>query len=580
MVTARRTIKSVLLPVLLVVAIFGAMIPSNVMAVVTNPITVGGVTLTFGDINNPTPPESLMSFDLVSGTTTTYHATYTGTDSADFYPNVLYLSATPDTAIGNLTGNGPVGTGVSIATYDTSGVKTTWTTITPAQNINNGVRSDGYTIEIGTSGGTLTVYATDGTTIVATINFDAPKNNYTPADPGTTPDVANGYLIGPSQYAANTSWGSISTNGQNTLTPSTGSVKIITGYSASGFSLGSLGGYAQFKFDDPVENDDTNAYGVDFIIYGNAFSGNPEAAIVQVAQDENKDGNPDKWYELAGSLYYDSVTTRNETVTYTLQNSGTNNGVYISRNGGAATQFTPNVNWWPNYSSLNHGVTSNSASSTGPVNILGYTYVDYPSSNDTITYYNLTEIPFYSTTASYQFGYADVHVNGSNYGTAVNPYTITASGSGGDGYDISWAVDIATHEPKYLDSISFVRVYSAVSRNGGAVGETSPELTGIYTTANKTGGVATTNPTVVDSSGTSITPPNLGVQTITVTAGVASTYYIVSAAPNVYVNSQAVNASSGYALTVTLASGQTAYYRVITQNGTESPYVTLLKFVA
>lgn len=38
---------------------------------------------------------------------------------------------------------------------------------------------------------------------------------------------------------------------------------------------------------------------MDFVVYGNAFNGNPEAGAVQVSE------NGTTWYELAGSKYYD-----------------------------------------------------------------------------------------------------------------------------------------------------------------------------------------------------------------------------------------------------------------------------------
>ena len=54
---------------------------------------------------------------------------------------------------------------------------------------------------------------------------------------------------------------------------------------------------------------------MDFIVYGNAFNGNPEAASVQVSEDGKT------WYELAGSLYYDPNTLRDVNITYTLSGS-------------------------------------------------------------------------------------------------------------------------------------------------------------------------------------------------------------------------------------------------------------------
>ena len=43
-----------------------------------------------------------------------------------------------------------------------------------------------------------------------------------------------------------------------------------------------------------------------------------------------------------------------------------------------------------------------------------------------VTYTGVTLVKDTDTTADYQFGYADIHVNGGNYGTAINPYTAAA----------------------------------------------------------------------------------------------------------------------------------------------------------
>jgi hypothetical protein len=53
----------------------------------------------------------------------------------------------------------------------------------------------------------------------------------------------------------------------------------------------------------------------------------------------------------------------------------------------------------------------------------------------------------------------------------------------------------------------------------------------------------------------------------------AGTYLIRSSESNVFVNGVKVVASSGYSFSV--ESGKT--YQIITQNGTESPYITVIK---
>ena len=81
----------------------------------------------------------------------------------------------------------------------------------------------------------------------------------------------------------------------------------------------------------------------------------------------------------------------------------------------------------------------------------------------------------------YQWGYADVRVNGSQYGTIVNnPYADAPSAvGGGDGFDLSWAVK-ADGTPIALSSVRYVRVYSAVLFSAGVFGETSSEVCGLY----------------------------------------------------------------------------------------------------
>ena len=143
---------------------------------------------------------------------------------------------------------------------------------------------------------------------VYTLTFAAPEGQMAG---GAITGVLQGYLpLG--QYARGTMWGSPYTDGSTTAgsTP-----KVLGGFSSTGVSLGAGGGYVQYALRDSegnqayIEDDASNPYGVDFIVYGNAFNGNPEAASVQVSEDGKT------WYELAGSLYYDPNTLRDVNIT-------------------------------------------------------------------------------------------------------------------------------------------------------------------------------------------------------------------------------------------------------------------------
>ena len=152
----------------------------------------------------------------------------------------------------------------------------------------------------------------------------------------------------------------------------------------------------------------------------------------------------------------------------------------------------------------------------------------------------------------------------------MNPYAVAASSTteaSGDGFDLSWAVD-DNGVPVKLEGVRYVRVYSGVLFSAGVFGETSTEVCGLYV-ANGTGsGAATTSLKV--KKGIKTTP--LGDTGIVELA--AGNCTITSSAERVFINGEAISgAASGYTLNV--VSGQ--LYQIITQNGTESPIVAVIK---
>jgi hypothetical protein len=208
--------------------------------------------------------------------------------------------------------------------------------------------------------------------------------------------------------------------------------------------LGLLGGFVEYKLDRLIDNDPNNNYGIDFVIYGavtaknNAFPG-----TVQVARDVNGDGQPDRWYTLAGSEYYSDGTDHDVSVTYQKMIIVVPGMAYFDDSGQRTGQF-----WAGGYypdplfsSRWNSAVTS-----------------------DTSTTFTGTLL----STRSPAFGYADVHPMGLNGARpsqpdkAVNPYRTgdLYSGSRGDGFDLAWAVD-ENGLPVELDSVSFIRVTSS-----------------------------------------------------------------------------------------------------------------------
>lgn len=504
---------------------------------VKNPVTSNGVTLRFGDpAYANTAPECYMSLEADGAA---FNAQYEG-PLAGYYPDMLALYMTYDGAI-NATASDT--DKVCFVTYDSNGEATEEGSIT-------GTGSTFATVKI-KAAGSISVNG-------VTVNFSAPASPTTPA--GSAPSSVVSYLpIG--QYASGQGWGSAA-----------GKFAGKTSLESTGVSLGALGGYIEFKFDDGITDDPTNPYGVDFVVYGNAFNGNPEAGAVQVSE------NGTTWYELAGSKYYDggfsfdgnkatggkysnvyTGTLRDTTVNYTKGSD-----IQVTLGGNGPKTFTTATAWWPTVDEYADSVIAAAHQDNN---------VTVSRTANQLTFGGVTAVQDSNTTAEYAFGYADVTPNGSpaTYGDAVNPYTPYTSGkTGGDGFDLAWAVDISTGLPVNVTGkvFKYVRVYSAVLDNA-TFGETSTEVCGIFTTANGgTGSGAATTDLVVKKGNKPVATSNMGYQEVD-----TGNYKVTSSEENVYVNGVKVTADSGY--TFTISAGR--MYRIITQNGTESPYVTVLK---
>ena len=481
---------------------------------------------------------------------------------------------------------------------------------------------------------TITTNATNNTVIVAsngTTTYTVTCPHYTAAATGVNPADVNGYLpVGQFARWNSFGWGTLYTDSTN-VSSSSNDVKFKTGYVSTGVSLGMAGGYVQFDMgNNRIQNNANNKYGIDFIVYGNAFVGNPEAAGVQVSNDGVN------WYTLAGSRHYMSDTKWNQNISYvrlTADNTSLNDaftaaGIYVSTNFevpssdnasdvdaaiGAATwtgvpQLTGSTYpktystatpaaaaWWPEYAqdsnnkdenygnvwNIDNTVNGVSWLRSGSAEVITYTGVTTVEDDMVVLNEGATAAPSQAEmTDVYQWGYADVRVNGSQYGTiANNPYEAAPSTqTGGDGFDLSWAVD-ANGNPVQLSSVRYVRVYSAVLFSAGVFGETSAEVCGLYV-ANGTGSGAATQALSVSAGKTATTLS-------TVTTGNQSTsnvkigkqtglIKIESAAEHIYVNGEAF--TSGNTLTLTGLTPTTAKtIQIVTQNGTESPYVTVLK---
>lgn len=262
------------------------------------------------------------------------------------------------------------------------------------------------------------------------------------------------YTPAPGQYINATPWG----------TPA--SAQSLVGGLDGTLSLGAFGGTVVFAFEHPVENDPGNPFGVDFTIFGNAAGSWSEPGIVSVMVDENQNGLPDDtWYELAGSDYFFSGTRHDYRVTYTNPHQQAAADVawsdsdgrtgYIFANSFYRQSYYPHPDDFPAV-----GEDSCTFAGTCLAETLGYDPMGRRISPERA------------------FGYADNRSGGSAPHTLPdNPYTPEKEHSGGDGFDIDWAVD---EQGRYvnLEAIHFVRVQTGVLAADRALGELSTEIRG------------------------------------------------------------------------------------------------------
>lgn len=230
-------------------------------------------------------------------------------------------------------------------------------------------------------------------------------------------------------------------------------------------TLGAWGGYVVFEFASPVENHPDNPYGVDFTIFGNPMPDWSEPGIVWVMKDENDNGlADDTWYQLAGSDYHFSNTLHNYEVTYTNPNQESaadvpwednlgNNG-YILANSTHSQPYYPLADSFPNISNTSYQL------------------------NGTRIQPEVDSTSFMIKVLKRGFGYTDNQLKGSAPWTNPdNPYTTAIENSGGDGFDISWAVD-ENGNSVTLDEIHFIKVQNGMLADGSWLGEISTEITG------------------------------------------------------------------------------------------------------
>lgn len=232
-------------------------------------------------------------------------------------------------------------------------------------------------------------------------------------------------------------------------------------------SLGSFGGYIVLKLDEACVNHPDHPYGIDFTLFGNAFSGSSEPGVIWVMQDQNNNGLPDDtWHQIAGSSHFFSQTVEEYEVTYLRTDT---RDIYWKDNQGETGWLMAN---------------SYNVQDYYPLETL---FPGYPQ--DSVVFGGTLLTPVVDETDGEQitvlpqaFGYADnrPRTSGTEYHVPDNPYTKTVEGAGGDPVDISWAVDPAGHYVD-LDSIHFIKIVSGSLAGAGWLGEISTDVLWVET---------------------------------------------------------------------------------------------------
>ena len=253
---------------------------------------------------------------------------------------------------------------------------------------------------------------------------------------------------------------------------------LINGATSSIVTLGGFGGAITLAFDHTIADDPLNPFGLDAIVFGNAFwfgesaaTADPnrrwgECATIEIARDTNQNGLPDpeEWRLIPGSHITDPQAQ------YVVQtwDDDTTDPTYPPD---LASWIPPGFfGSWTTFGYLlpeepfSAVLIENPAASEGGEGIYGYaeyspTLVLGDTDADDLVDDPLTTPEFFYTIPD-------------------DPLTIgiTPGSGGGDAFDIAWAIDPATGAPADLPGFDFIRLTNGINTVLGLLFEKSPEI--------------------------------------------------------------------------------------------------------
>lgn len=354
---------------------------------------------------------------------------------------------------------------------------------------------------------------------------------------------------------------------------------------SGGGSLGNFGGYVTYYFEDPIQNASNNKYGADFVVYGNAFSGNNEPGAIKVAKD-NGDGTPEKdadgneiWYDLAGSMHYEDSTIWDYSVTY--ENPNPDFVPYVGEDI-PYTDSLGNSGVSPRYNAYHAQIYYPDAKNY----VYDGNHAAYDPNRLTFTGVRLDAENEGGRAIPVHFGYTDTVETRMPAGATVqtgNPYHYDHNY-----HDLDWAVD-ENGKPVSLDEVSFVKIYTATLYDKDATGEMSTEVMGIQR-ADKAGGadVGRTHAPdeiILKSGGfddivlTGSEIPGHG-ETKKISIGDRNLVRAVvkdSDGENIFINNAIVQSGADSAPSITVDNAGNRLIRIIVQSGEQQAYICLLE---